>query len=61
MNDAERELWVLNDEGLHSRYKSSRKSMRAFIRESRAEIDQAIRSELDKKPDDGQKWWQVKA
>lgn len=41
-NDRERELWVLNDEGLHSWWKSTRMSMRQFIRENRQEIDEAI-------------------
>lgn len=42
LNNRERELWVMNDEGLYNWWKSSRLSMRNFIRENRAEIDQAI-------------------
>ena len=42
MNDAERENWVDNDEGLYSLWRSSRKSKRKFIRANRAMIDTAI-------------------
>lgn len=42
MNDQEREQWVLNDEGLYSMKLSSRQSMRVFIRENRAFIDELI-------------------
>lgn len=50
LNDAEREMWVLNDEGLYRRQRSSRQGMREFIRKHRAEIDEVIRSVLDKPP-----------
>jgi hypothetical protein len=42
MNDAERENWVDNDEGLYSLWRSGRKSKRKFIRANRAIIDAAI-------------------
>ncbi len=42
MNDAERENWVDNDEGLYSLWRYSRKSKRKFIRANRAMIDTAI-------------------
>ncbi len=42
MNSTEREQWISNDEGLYDWWKSSRLSMREFIRQHRAEIDAAI-------------------
>ena len=42
MNDAERELWVLNDEGLYLFWKHSGWPKRAFIREFREMIDEHI-------------------
>lgn len=42
MNDTEREQWVDNDEGLHSMWRSGRKSKRNFIRANRPIIDKAI-------------------
>lgn len=46
MNDDERERWVLNDEGLYLWHKRSRKGMRSFLRENRAEIDAHIKEVL---------------
>lgn len=45
LNDHERELWVMNDEGLYLRWQASKLSKRAFIQQRRAEIDAVIRSE----------------
>ena len=42
LNDDERRLWVLNDEGLYSWFTCSRQSMRAFLKDNRAEIDACI-------------------
>jgi len=42
MNDRERELWVKNDEGLYRFWRSTRLSMRNFLRQYRDEIDAAI-------------------
>ena len=42
MNDSEREIWILNDEGLYHWWKSSRLSMRRFIRENRETLTSAI-------------------
>jgi hypothetical protein len=42
MNDAERENWVDNDEGLYSMWRSSRTSKRKFVRANRPLIDKAI-------------------
>ena len=45
INDRERELWVMNDEGLYRWYQSERRmkgGIRGFIRRHRAEIDAAI-------------------
>lgn len=41
-NDEERRQWIENDEGLYNWQRSSRQSMKQFIRENRAEIDAAI-------------------
>jgi len=48
-NDQERELWVLNDEGLYNWQRSSKMSMRKFIREHRKEIDDIITNAVTKK------------
>ena len=42
MNDEERRLWVLNDEGLYLWYRRSRKGLYAFINENRAELTRII-------------------
>lgn len=42
MNDEERRLWVLNDEGLYTWWRSSRLNMRTFIRVNRAELTACI-------------------
>lgn len=42
MNDEERRLWVLNDEGLYLWHRRSGLSMREFIRQNRAELDEVI-------------------
>jgi hypothetical protein len=41
-NDRERELWVSNEESLWNWYRSSRQSMREFIRANREELDEII-------------------
>ncbi len=46
LNDRERELWVLNDEGLYNWHRRTRKSMRSFLRENREELDDYIRKQL---------------
>lgn len=46
MNDRERRLWVLNDEGLYNWHRSSRKPLNQFIRKNREEIDFVIRRAL---------------
>jgi len=50
LNNEERRLWVLNDEGLYRWWMRSRKGMRAFIKENREEIDAGIRRVLDREP-----------
>ena len=47
MNNTERELWVLNDEGLYLDFKRSRLSMRNFLKENRELIDQYIKKVLE--------------
>lgn len=42
MDDNERRLWVLNDEGLYNWYRSSRQSITQFIKENREELTQLI-------------------
>lgn len=46
LNNAERENWIMNDEGLYRWWKSSRKSMRNFIRDNKDELDEAIKRAL---------------
>lgn len=41
-NDSDRRDWIDNDEGLYNWWKSSKLSMRDFLRENRAEIDVTI-------------------
>lgn len=41
-NDAERQDWVNNDEGLYHAARSYRGGVRAFVRAHRAEIDEVI-------------------
>ena len=48
LNDTDRSQWIDNDEGLYNWWRSSRQSKRAFIKENRAEIDQAIRNVRDR-------------
>ena len=50
MNDEERRLWVLNDEGLYNWYRSSRLSVQKFIKENRKEITEAINRVLNREP-----------
>lgn len=50
MNDKERGQWVNNDEPLYRWWKSERMSLRAFIRQYRAEIDATIAARLGGKP-----------
>lgn len=50
LNDAEREEWINNDEGLLAWKRSSRMGMRAFIRANRAELDGHIIAVRDAPP-----------
>jgi len=47
MNDNERKLWVMNDEGLYHWWRSSHKSITAFVRENREELDRIILAKLN--------------
>jgi hypothetical protein len=40
MNDDDREVWVLNDEGLYNLQRRSRLSMRKWVRANRSLIDE---------------------
>lgn len=42
MNDADRQQWVENDEGLYDMWRRSRQPIRAWIRENRKELDRLI-------------------
>jgi hypothetical protein len=42
MNNEERRQWILNDEGLYNMFIRSRQSMKAFIKENKDFLDQAI-------------------
>jgi hypothetical protein len=44
------EEWVNNDEGLYSMWKSSRQSLRSFVKDNRAEITQAVEGVLNRGP-----------
>ena len=50
MNNNERENWINNDESLYNLWKSSRLSMRNFIKANKEEIDHAINALLNRKP-----------
>ena len=51
LNNADREQWIDNDEGLYNWWNSSRLSKREFIKQNRQDIDAAINSVLTgKKP-----------
>jgi hypothetical protein len=51
LNDKDREQWIMNDEGLYNWFRSSRLSMRNFIRQNRKELDECIKPVLTgKKP-----------
>ena len=51
MNDRERELWVLNDEGLYRWWKQEGGSLRAFIKRYRKYLTDYINNRLGKKED----------
>jgi hypothetical protein len=42
INNEERRLWIENDEGLYNWKRSSKLSMREFIRQNRVAIDEVI-------------------
>ena len=50
LNDMDREQWVNNDEGLFNWFHYSRLSMRQFIRDNRAELDECILRVLNAEP-----------
>lgn len=50
LNDQDREQWVRNDEGLYRWWLGTRKTMRQFVRENRANLTQAIMRELNREP-----------
>lgn len=50
MDESDRRLWVLNDEGLYNMWKASGLPMRRFLREQREEIDRFIKAALDRPP-----------
>lgn len=50
LNDADREEWIANDEGLHQWWKSSHTGITTFIRANRAELDEQIIAMRDAPP-----------
>lgn len=44
INDEDRRIWVLNDEGLYLEQRRSRKALKSWIRENRQMIDEVIRN-----------------
>lgn len=48
MNDEERRLWVLNDEGLYNWWQSEKCGLTVFIRRYRQELTQLINRALGK-------------
>ena len=50
LNDADREEWISNVEGLLAWMRSSHLGMRAFIRANRAELDEQIIAMRDAPP-----------
>lgn len=50
LNNAERAMWIDNDEGLYLWWKRSRLSKATFIRENKTEIDALILSVMNKEP-----------
>lgn len=50
LDDEERRMWILNDEGLYSWWNSSGMAMKKFIRAHREELDKAINRMLTKRP-----------
>lgn len=51
MNDEERRLWVLNDEGLYNWYIRSHKGLYTFVRENREELTEIIDRAMNVKPE----------
>jgi len=50
LNNNDREQWIDNDEGLYNWKRGSRLSMRAFIKENKAELDEIILGVLNALP-----------
>lgn len=50
LNDADREEWIINDEGLTAWWRSSRTGITTFIRANRAELDELIKTVRDAPP-----------
>jgi len=50
LNDTDRREWIANDEGLYNWQRSSRQSMKTFIKTNKAEIDRAVCTQLMRGP-----------
>lgn len=59
MNDEERRLWVLNDEGLYNCYIRSHMGLYAFVREYREELTEAINRAMNVKPEGRGEWRKI--
>ena len=46
LNDEDRRLWILNDEGLYNLQRTSGQSMKRWIRENRVFVDEVITNVL---------------
>ena len=49
LNDADREGWTLNDEGLYRWWRGTRLPMHRFIRAFRTDLDACINNQLHRK------------
>lgn len=50
LNDKERKMWVINDEGLYMWWKSERVGITTFIKANRKQLDECILGVLNRKP-----------
>jgi len=49
INNEERRLWILNDEGLYNWQRESRQSLKEFIKTHKEEIDEVINNVVNGK------------
>lgn len=56
LNNADREQWIDNDEGLYNWWRSSRQSKRQFIKDNREELDACINRALGREPQQSRRY-----